>query len=576
MKPANSNNLLTIVSPDLLKEWNYEKNKEISPQNVTCGSNKKVWWKCNECGNEWEATPHNRIKGTGCPKCASLKLAVNHNKSIIETRGSLFSNRPDLSKEWNYEKNGKLTPKDVTCGSSKKVWWKCSEGHEWEAVVYNRAKGSGCIYCAGQKAIIGVNDLKTTNPELIEEWDYVKNGTLKPEDFKAHSNIKVWWKCELGHSWKVSIAHRAEGNKCPHCFLEYGTSFPEQAICYYISKVTNVENRKKIENQEIDIYLSDYNIGFEYDGSYFHKGKSSKEKEQRKNEILRKNNIMLYRIKESDKEKFDIQNNTIYCKIDRDYKYIEKVLLIIENILNIDIPDIDIVRDNIKIYKRYIKFVKQNNFANEYPELLEEWDYNKNDGLLPENFSKGSNKKIWWKCTKCNSSYMTTIMHKIEGNKCPYCSGKKVNESNNLKMKYPKISKLWDYEQNNDLLPEDIYFSSRKKVWWKCESCGKPYKMQVCTRIKAKTNYCFECKHKHIGSKNRTSSINKKGNLIDINSPLLKEWNYEKNTSIKPTEVTAKSGITVWWKCSEGHEWEAKVYNRTYGTGCPYCYKKNK
>ena len=265
-----------------------------------------------------------------------------------------------------------------------------------------------------------------------------------------------------------------------------------------------------------------------------------------------------------------------HCIIDKDYKYIEKVLCEIQSILQVKIDDIDIVRDRQAIYKQYVKHIKENNFTITRPELVKEWDYEKNNGLLPDCFSVGSNKKVWWKCLKCNSSYVATIFHKIEGTGCPYCSGKKINETNNLKMKYPEIAKLWDYEKNKELLPENIYFSSKKKVWWKCENCGKSYKMQLCTRIKAKTNYCFECKHNHIGSKNRTNSINKKGNLVDINSPLLKEWNYERNTSIKPTEITAKSGITVWWKCSEGHEWEAKVYNRTYGTGCPYCYQKKR
>lgn len=37
---------------------------------------------------------------------------------------SLAEARPDLAKEWNYEKNGDLKPEDVSCGSHKKVWWK--------------------------------------------------------------------------------------------------------------------------------------------------------------------------------------------------------------------------------------------------------------------------------------------------------------------------------------------------------------------------------------------------------------------------------------------------------------------
>ena len=37
------------------------------------------------------------------------------------------------------------------------------------------------------------------NPALAAEWDYEKNGDLRPEDFTGGSNRKVWWRCEKGH-----------------------------------------------------------------------------------------------------------------------------------------------------------------------------------------------------------------------------------------------------------------------------------------------------------------------------------------------------------------------------------------
>jgi hypothetical protein len=56
-----------------------------------------------------------------------------------------------LAKEWNFEKNDRLTPRDVSPNSGKKVWWKCSKRHEWQAVVSNRNKGSGCPHCYKEK-----------------------------------------------------------------------------------------------------------------------------------------------------------------------------------------------------------------------------------------------------------------------------------------------------------------------------------------------------------------------------------------------------------------------------------------
>jgi len=60
---------------------------------------------------------------------------------------------PHLVKEWHSTKNGDLTLNDLTHGSKKKVWWKCSKGHEYEALIYNRARGTQCSYCSGRKTL---------------------------------------------------------------------------------------------------------------------------------------------------------------------------------------------------------------------------------------------------------------------------------------------------------------------------------------------------------------------------------------------------------------------------------------
>ena len=52
---------------------------------------------------------------------------------------------------------------------------------------------------------------------------------------------------------------------------------------------------------------------------------------------------------------------------------------------------------------------------------------------------------------------------------------------------------------------------------------------------------------------------------------LVKEWSPTRNGDLKPSDVTSGSGKKVWWICKKGHEWEAAVYSRTSGRGCPYC-----
>jgi hypothetical protein len=121
-----------------------------------------------------------------------------------------------LAKEWHPTKNDNLTPKEVTIGSIKKIWWQCSKGHEWETTVNSRQHGHGCPYCSGRK-VNDENCLKTVNPTLAKEWHLTKNGNLTPKEVTAGSGKKVWWKCSRGHVWEACVYNRSKGNNCPFC-----------------------------------------------------------------------------------------------------------------------------------------------------------------------------------------------------------------------------------------------------------------------------------------------------------------------------------------------------------------------
>lgn len=96
---------------------------------------------------------------------------------------------------------------------------KCNR-YEWQASIVSRNKGNGCPYCAKRKALKGYSDLQTINPVLANEWNFEKNGNLKPDQFTANSGEKVWWECAKGHEWEARISSRNSGNGCPHCARE--------------------------------------------------------------------------------------------------------------------------------------------------------------------------------------------------------------------------------------------------------------------------------------------------------------------------------------------------------------------
>ena len=130
----------------------------------------------------------------------------------------LETTNPELAQQWHPTKNGEASPYDVSDGSSVKAWWLCNKGHEWQAATCHRTRNhSGCPYCSGRYAIKDENDLATLYPDLVKEWNYEKNGNLRPEQFAAYSSKKVWWKCKKGHEWQARIADRNKGRGCPIC-----------------------------------------------------------------------------------------------------------------------------------------------------------------------------------------------------------------------------------------------------------------------------------------------------------------------------------------------------------------------
>ena len=196
-------NCLFNTHKDIASQWHPTKNGNITPHDVTAGSNKKFWWKCDKGDDhEWQTTVLSRKEGRGCPVCSGNKVVKSNSLAVM---------KPELMKLWHPTKNGDLTPYDVTESSGKRVWWKCDKGddHEWIVSIGKRNGGSRCPMCLGLKAVKS-NCLATLNPDLAKEWHPTKNGELTPYDVTESSGKRVWWKCDKGddHEWEQSILNR--------------------------------------------------------------------------------------------------------------------------------------------------------------------------------------------------------------------------------------------------------------------------------------------------------------------------------------------------------------------------------
>jgi len=199
-------NDLATLKPELARQWS-KKNK-LKPTQVSLGSHKKVIWKCKH-GHEWEASVKSRaVNGTGCPYCSHNKILAGFN--------DLASQYPEIAAEWS-ERNHPLEPTMVTAFANRKVWWKCSKGHEWNTLISTRSGGSKCPYCSGILLLKGFNDFATMHPSFAEEWSE-RNLPLTPDMVNEKSRKNVCWKCKVcGFEWKSLVQSRVKGTVCPVC-----------------------------------------------------------------------------------------------------------------------------------------------------------------------------------------------------------------------------------------------------------------------------------------------------------------------------------------------------------------------
>jgi DNA-directed RNA polymerase subunit RPC12/RpoP len=473
-------NDLGTLYPQIANEWHPIKNGELTPSDVTYGSGKKVWW-VGICEHEWDSTIKERVRGYGCPICAGKRVYTGIN--------DLENKFPEIALEWAFDKNSPLLPNQVSSRSHKKVWWNCKNGHQYQSSIDNRTRGRNCPFCNHKTIIVNQNDLQSQNPFLALE--YSTRNAISAASIFINSHKKVWWTCSIcKNEWEATVDSRNRGNGCPACALRAQSSFPEQAIFYYVKQTCpDALNRctSVLDNRmELDIYIPSQKIGIEYDGQHWHDDPQVSKREQVKFSICKQQGIFLIRI--SDKKISDLPNCNYSIStekgIDNAIRELERFIPIPSNI-NCD-------KDRLKITEKYIHTQKENSFLNKRPDIATEWHSQKNGNLTPDMFSEFSMLKVWWKCQK-GHEWQSTIAHRTKmGANCPYCSNRKVLKGyNDIATTHPNFLDEWDFEKNL-YLPSELTAGSKKKVWWKCKKCGHSWETPVYRR---KTNCnCPICK----------------------------------------------------------------------------------
>ncbi len=553
-----------IEDEKIMSEWDYEKNNGLGldPNKITIASKKKAYFICKN-GHSFLSRIDCASKEVLCPFC-------NGKKPILGMT-DLATTNPNLIGEWDYKKNGDLIPTMFTNRNSTQIWWICSKKHSWKATIRNRSNGSGCPFCSGRNAIQGVNDLNTTHPNIAELWDTTKNGSISSSDVTFGSGKVVWWLCKFGHSYKKDIYSMVKHPNCPFCNgkilikgeNDFATIYKDLVKEWNYSKNEGISPYDYLPSSTKEVWWKCSTCGTEYFSSIYNRTK--------------------------------VQVGCPNCA------------------------------RKLRIMNRTTNHVNSvGSFESEYPYLLEEWNYSKNK-KSPSEYTKGSNEKVWWKCS-LGHEWETAICNRtIQHTGCPVCK-KELHTSFPEQAIMFYLSKVIDVKSRFIILGKeaDVYIPSKRIAieydGYRFHSNTKKNKYDeekeivflrnnirlirikdnrevIPCSIEGDTIYChadqnysfikevmdllcdlIDINHIKIDIKSdyqkimeQYISLAKENSLFIKNPKLASEWHPVKNGNLKPSQFQVSSSKTVWWLGACGHEWQAKISNRNRGKGCPFC-----
>ncbi|WP_203289378.1 zinc-ribbon domain-containing protein [Metabacillus sp. cB07] len=484
---------------------------------------------------------------------------------------NLASEYPELVKEWDYNLNGDLQPSDVPPKGRGLVWWKCKKGHpSYRAKIASRSNGTGCPYCRGSNVCFE-RSLLGKRPDLAAMWDEVENSPLTPGEVLAGSNSVMFWICEKGHSFDMSIKQmtrnkKRKSNGCPFCrglrvneTNNLAKLYPQIAYEWVECIESKFKTAQDVSPGSNVRVLWRCKRGHEWITTPKQRtsGGTGCPSCNNKKKVSKQSYVLLYYLKQ------------YFIDVE-----LETPLLGTRMIMDVYIPSINLVieYDGGQYHKDYKRDIKKDNA------LLEKIPSAKLIRIREPNcpIYESPNPNTFFYVLKNQSinEFQTALekVFSIHLQLNPDINIERDNVSilntmdgweyeNSLANVRPEILKEWDYQNNGDLKPENFRVASSEKVNWICEK-GHKWSAKIASRTHGGNN-CPFCGNRR---------LTKSNSLAARNPQLTKEWHPTKNIK-SPDDYFSNSHFKVWWLCSRcGHEWLAAIYNRNgNNSGCVMC-----
>ncbi len=518
-----------IDSPELIAVWDWKKNNEamLDPNQLTTGSGKKAWWICASCTKSFSR----RIADTHRPIC---KACANTNiYKPIDPTDSLAHNFPELIKEWDYDRNT-LNPYNIKPHSNLAAFWKCKEcGTLFEAAPdYRiRSNGGGCKECK-KRTLSKLKQIPQAGLSFLEKYPYIvntyydfeRNDHIDIRGVSYKSNRKALWKCKkCGVSWIAKFQDMAEGRQCPQCETVKFKSFPEQCLFYYIHKyfesaIWGYNSFKTKGLYELDIYIPKLNIAIEYDGEHWHQ---EIDQDLKKDLLCDGLQFKLIRVREPSCPSYSSNSVKIYRKINHqgdNYQDLNKTIIgVLKEIDATQVYVVNIEADLVDIYNISPQQKIDNSFGDNFPALVNYWDYQNNGTVIPFQIPPQSDKMFFFLCQTCGKSFKRRIASITRGAECHCvsCSRKKAALSRShapakksIGQLYPNIAKELVNYKNENIDIFSIYPGSQTTLWWNCSECKNFYRMTPNNRTNG--HGCPKC-----AQSSRVSKRSKKVRNVD-------------------------------------------------------------
>lgn len=290
----------------------------------------------------------------------------------------LATTHPQLAEEWHPSRNGDLSPREVSYGMAKKVWWICPEGHEYQADILHRSSGTSCPVCnSGRQTSFAEQAvfyyIKKVFPDAINHYKDIFDKSMELDIYIPSIRLAIEYD---GMAWHKADKIEREKRKYRIC----------QKNGIRLLRLKEFISEEDRDTADEYLSLGDRPM---YEHKYLQ-------------QTIR---FLLDRIDPETNMWTRRDPSAIHSKI-----------------------SIDIKRDEREI-RSYMTRLKKGSLAECFPELAKEWHPTKNGALTPDKVKPHSDIMAWWCCPKCGNEYPSSIGKRSYGTGCPRCGIQKSKQS---------------------------------------------------------------------------------------------------------------------------------------------------